>query len=255
MTIMGSLNQKIFTKKHLEILFNELISGNLNSYTKDSFDVLNNSNPAGPSAVILNEEADLLLPEEGGDNFDIANTKIIYNAYKNLTETQASDPRLWVYLTHIQYWSYMRKRWPLEKFEEDTELEDEKQEVKDKKVRFIEWRYHLKTSNTRRLLRNGISRLWWYGYMTYDQNQTSGDPFELTKVLLSYLDIAQSLLERSLGRNKNVLCAFLTYLSKNPNLKRDEIRSKIKEINLIGGVRNLTVLDREEILKTIEKTF
>jgi len=143
----------------------------------------------------------------------------------------------------------MRKRWPAEKFEEESENLTDDLSVKNRQANFIISRYHLKTPNRRRLLRNGISRLWWYAHLTYDEKRS--DPFELTRVLLTHQDKAQNLLERSLGSNKKILVAILEYLKLNPSLTRDEVRNKIKELNLVGGVKNLHLLDQDEILEII----
>ena len=73
-------------------------------------------------------------------------------------------------------------------------------------------RYFVKSDQSRALLRNGIARLWWYSYLTYDADRE--DPFELTAVLLRTLDIAQHFLERNFGRNTNVLRAILEFIVK-----------------------------------------
>ena len=142
---------------------------------------------------------DLIMPSEAS-NYDFENSILLYDKLK-LTETQATDTRLWSYLTHVKFWNYMRKRWDTKKFGEDEELSNEKE--KNRSINFIVWRYHLKTTNKRRLIRNGISRLWWYAHLTVDNSRDNR--FELTQALLSDLDIAQNLLERTFGSNKAVL--------------------------------------------------
>src|SRR5437016_5621148 len=53
----------------------------------------------------------LQIPQSKLDLLDLENTRIMYSALKHLTPVQASDPRLWAYLTHVTHWEYMRIRW------------------------------------------------------------------------------------------------------------------------------------------------
>ena len=46
---------------------------------------------------------------------EVENVIRLYSAMKNLTDTQATDERLWVGLAHGDFWNYMQKRWGGEK--------------------------------------------------------------------------------------------------------------------------------------------
>lgn len=135
--------------------------------------------PAGP--------LDLELPD-GDDLKDFKNAVRVFEALPALTPRQARDPRLWTRLAHVECWAYMRKRWDAMKHTADT----------GKAERYVLQHYFVAQSQSRALLRHGIARLWWYAYLTRDANRS--DPYELTRVLLSSLDIAQQLLERNMGR-------------------------------------------------------
>jgi hypothetical protein len=196
----------------------------------------------------LEPEAPLQLElPAGSDLKDLENTKIVYGALPHLTPLQARDPRLWTRLTHVDCWAYMRSRWPVERFSEDDE----------KAQRFLSARYFVAQSQSRALLRNGLARLWWYGYLTHDPNRT--DPFELTAVLLSFLDIAQQLLERNMGRALEVRTSFLDFirqktdeLGASSGQRRRRIRDMAKLLNLRGGVTLLDCLARDEITAMLE---
>ena len=175
---------------------------------------------------------ELEMPSER-DLKDLENTKIVHRAFPNLTPLQARDPRLWTRLTHMECWAYMRKRWDVTR-KDDSE-----------KSTYILEHYFVRQSQSRMLVRNGIARLWWYGHLTHDPSRE--DHYELTAVLLSYLDIAKNLLERNLGRADGVRTGFLDFLRKNKDRlgtsaqqQRDRIRSLIKILNLRGG---FTILD------------
>jgi len=41
---------------------------------------------------------------------DLENAIRVHKALRHLTPLQARDPRLWTRFTHVEFWSYMRKR-------------------------------------------------------------------------------------------------------------------------------------------------
>lgn len=196
-----------------------------------------------PSKVRV-ENIDLHMPQSSTIHFDFENTKKIYTSLKGLSIIQATDERLWVYLAHTIFWKYMRKRWPVESYLD-----------KDNPVEAIRERYFFMANRDRALIRNGIARLWWYGYVSYDENRK--DPFELTKVLLSKLDIAQSLLERSFSRNPDITKAVLSVLKKkeleSSFIDRENFRSLMMYINQLGGVTILDTLDREDLEELVRQ--
>jgi hypothetical protein len=167
---------------------------------------------------------------------EFENCKILYEGLKSLNATQASDERLWTYLTHVTFWDYMKERWP---------VGDSLGRVKD--------RYFLRTMSIETLTRNGIARLWWYAHLTYDAGRAN--PYELTEVLLSRADLSVGITERALGSNPNIRTAVLEFLKNNPVIasNEDKTRDLIKGLNLVGGVRNLPFLEESEIIAVLEK--
>lgn len=257
--IMTKINQKLFSNNYCEELLSNLNEDSVDSYLEDEPFVRKKELSKGKSKIMINKSFALKIPKSKNEHFDLENAIIIHKELENLSPLQASDRRLWTYLTHVTFWDYMRKRWPLERFLDDTDLdeetdtEDEDNKANgstDRKIRFIQWRYHLVTTSRRRLLRNGIARLWWYVYMTKDEGNS--DPYHLTRTMLKFQDVAQNLLERSLGSDKTILKAFLNFLEKNQSLSKAEIRTLIKEINLISGVQNLHLLGQTQLTKNID---
>lgn len=187
---------------------------------------------------IVSEDFRLIHPQ-GNEHFDLENTKRVFNAMRRLTISQATDERLWVYLTHVTFWEYMRVRWPAETYIDKSTFTNS----------IIE-RYFFMGNRDRALIRNGLSRLWWYGYVSYDE--TRDDPYELTAMLLSKLDIAQSLLERSFSRNplitKTVLEVLANLHLNNKTLpNREQFRKLMMYLNQLGGVTILDSLEPKEI--------
>jgi len=202
-----------------------------------------------PTRVELDGPLDLQLPDNE-DLKDIENAICIHKALRHLTRVQARDPRLWVRLCHAECWQYMRKRWPMERFGADSA----------KGNRFIVSRYFVAQNESRALLRNGIARLWWTAHLSYDSDRTN--PYELTAVLLSLLDITQQLLERNMGRAPSVARGFLTFLVDNKQLllgggeaKRTRIRQLATFLNMYGGVSVLDCLTETEITKLLDTEF
>lgn len=188
------------------------------------------------------EDVVLKMPDST-ELFDLDNTKTIYTALRDLTPLQASEERLWAYLTHVQHWAYMRKRWPAEQYRPGESF-----------AKNIRERYFFRSDRSRSLIRNGIARLWWYGYTTYDNQRA--DPFELTAILLRTLDVTQSILERAFSRNRTVTQAVLSVLHKReiegkPFPDRDTIRNIAKYLVQLGGVTIIDALSLEEISEIV----
>jgi hypothetical protein len=190
----------------------------------------------------------LALDEPDDTNLkDLENAIRVHKVLGQLTPLQARDPRLWTRLTHVECWHYMRRRWPVERFTGDA----------DKAARFIAARYFVSQSDSRALLRNGIARLWWTSYLSFDSERTN--PYELTAVLLSSLDITQQILERNMGRGPIIVKGFLEFLLQNKSLllsggdlNRDRIRRLAKFLNMHGGVCLLDSLTQTDIIKLLD---
>ena len=240
--------QRYFRENFVNELFGD-VETNLPRYTQDKLWAVDYA--AGrkfelESRIQIQDGFSLTLPEKD-DLKDFENTRKLYDALKSLNPVQATDTRLWTYMTHISFWPYMRRRWQLEA--STTKPENRRD--------YILSHYFVRSSESRALLRNGIARLWWYGFLTYDANREN--PYELTGVLLKQLDIAQQILERSLGRNRHILQSFLTYLFDHPELTegdkgRATIRAIAKRLNLRGGVCVLDELEKSEIRQFLDET-
>ena len=188
------------------------------------------------------------IPEEGSGGkertkYDGENCKVLYEALKGLTIDQATDDRLWTYLTHVTFWDYMKRRWPL------TDQTNP--------IGFINDRYFPKKNNNKSMVRNGVSRLWWMAYSTYDESLEN--PFEITEFLLKDSDMQVSLMERNYSRNSNFIKKVLravkifgeTNFQPNTTLKR----KLWVELNRIGGVKVLDMLSYDDVYKIAEYVF
>ncbi|HXO27762.1 MAG TPA: DUF6339 family protein [Thermoanaerobaculia bacterium] len=194
------------------------------------------------------EEIALVDPVES-DFRDLENAIRLHRLLPGLTPLQARDPRLWMHLTHLEVWSYMRRRWPIEKYLADPA----------KAERNIRDRYFVAKNESRALLRNGAARLWWSARLSYDPDRNN--PYELTSVLFTYLDITQQILERNVGRASAVVRGFLGFLQNNSELlsggeaNRARIRALAKFLNLSGGVCVLDYLTGAEISGMLTREY
>ena len=201
------------------------------------------------TGVEIDEPIVLELPEAGNLK-DTENAIRFHKALRRLTPLQARDPRLWTRMCHVDSWEYMRLRWPV-----DKHLADQ-----DRAVRFVESRYFVPQSQGRALLRNGMARLWWTAHLSHDPERDN--PYELTAILLSMLDITQQILERGMGRADNITKAFLEFLLRNKETlltggdrNRTRIRRLAKHLNMCGGVSVLDCLNRIEVMEILDAEF
>jgi hypothetical protein len=201
------------------------------------------------TSLEIKSSLDLLEPTNG-DFKDIENAIRMHKALSHLTPLQARDPRLWTRFTHVELWDYMRKRWPVERHLPDTA----------KASRYVESHYFVTQAQSRALLRNGAARLWWTAKVSFDPERDN--PYELTTVLLSTLDITQQLLERNLGRAPSVILGFLEFLRRNKDSlltggdeNRVRIRKLAKLLNMHGGVCILDCLSQAQIMNFLDAEF
>lgn len=187
----------------------------------------------------------------GDSKTDYENAVKLYEALKDqLNPVQASDLRLWAYLAHYTYWDYMRTRWAIDVASDD----DDDDAGKDKIVSRIGSRYFYKASKGKAFVRQGIARLYWSAYLTYDE-ENKNNPYEMTEYFLSKQDIFAVSTERSLARYKILLLAALKVLKEHGELKRAEIRSYFLNLNQAGGIVVFDSLSKEDAYELAKRTL
>lgn len=251
--------QKIFKRQAVEKLRLALRSGaSMEDYFKDSFRVQTEDTLS--SLIDLQGKAPVLeISKNNPPSSDFENAVLLHSYYRNLDETQASDPRLWIYLSHVQFRKYCLSRWGLPGFYKD--LKDDRSKEQAKTYIFEHW---FISGNDRDLRRHAIARLWWAAHLTYAPwerdpeffaDLQNKDPYYFTRILFSTQDIYQQVLERGMGRSSHILISILDYLDKNKGFaqSREKIRSLMKELNLTYGAKKIIVLDRPSLKKLIAR--
>ncbi len=171
---------------------------------------------------------------ESKNRDDFNNIVKIYSAYKDkISPSVASDHLLWTALCHIEYKDYILKRWK-----------------KDNGDVSLEQRFFATTGRSSLLYYNAISRLWWSGYLTYDEE--ADDPWKLTRTLLSAQQIQKDLFDQSFSMNKDVVKGLLKALSRIQTEKRNACTPTFRMccdsfLNHYGAVTAIDSLSCDEI--------
>lgn len=219
-------------KKNSEALYNDVIlSGDksLNEFLVDVGQIKETSYEIGD--LIL----DMGQPKGSEPLTDAENAQRVYSHMKSLSDSQASDERIWIAYTLGEQIEYMKYRW------------------KTKSSIDMMNRYFFNYSKNRSLFRNGIARLWWIGRMTYDEKRE--DPFEITKFICNHQDFIETICGRSTFNNSTVqkatLNAIYDALKDKKTDNREIIREVAKYVNLLAGTIILDMLTYEEIYSKV----
>ncbi|MBE7703876.1 MAG: hypothetical protein E7Z89_07500 [Cyanobacteria bacterium SIG28] len=166
---------------------------------------------------------------------DLVNTRNLYDAFKNLTPLQASNKYMWTYLCHAipEYNAYIRDRW----------MQEERENT-------IRNRFFVTTPGSL-LNDNALSRLWWYGHLTYDS--TNSNHYALTEILLTNQTICTDVMDTfnrmNYDRMRGVLLAIKDFKDEITNNEgiTDYFRECKKYLNHYAAVTTLEYLESEEI--------
>ena len=191
------------------------------------------------SSIEIDDVYPTLIPEMGED---VSNAILVYEYLDSINETIASDPRLWVYLSHVAFCDYVVKRWGIDKA--------------DDMVGKVEKRFFV-DNNARSLRRNAISRLWWAVYLTVEpwlkderlRLLYSDDKYYYTRVLMADESISSDLVERpQISSSPILFISILCFIDKNRELSREFYRQFLKEIVLTLGYKKMGICSFEEIM-------
>lgn len=183
---------------------------------------------------------DLLISPDAKDDFE--NSKRIFAWLRNLSLSDANDPRFWTSLTHMNYQEYTRVRWTIDKKTTNETIRE---------------RYFYSGGGLRARLRNSISRLWWIARLTIREDLE--DPYFYTRQVWSSQDLMQNLFERSLGTYTQVRFAILKFYSDRLGIyDSKKMRVFFKEINALGALNPLSLMTGEEaydFLLNVERVY
>lgn len=236
--------QKVLKENSMNMLL-ESLGRNISNYAEENSWIEEKFSDRSLTAItkIPALDPELLVIPDNASDYDLENSERLYMALHGLSLTQAADPRLWTYLSHVTFWKYMRKRWPIEKMGRGAGAE--------KAVSSVRSRYFLIGDKSRGLTRHGIARLWWAGYTCHTPS-TAGIDFSLGRPLFVTQDVYASFMERAFSKNRNIMHALLRVLKTKldagmPFDDREHVRGLAKYLVLLGGAMILDALDTNEI--------
>lgn len=177
---------------------------------------------------------------------DLNNCKILYEKLMFLSESQASDERLWAGLTHATFYEYMRKRWGYGY--------GKKPKSEEKETGAIKTRFFYKNTGRNGFYRNTLAKCWWIGHNTYDP-KNAANHFESLDVIGSNdlnSKINEFFYNFTFSSNPIVMAAIVDALRNFKDegtrlLVREHIRPAMSYLNAVGGSVVIDCLERESI--------
>lgn len=239
------MNLIYFTKDAYKLLKKDLNSNKDNYYTDDPwiseyFSLAGLDEFYKTSSIIV---PDIKLVYSGDDieaknKDDLSNVQILYSGYKDkLSPLQAADPMLWSALCHITFKQYVLNRWKKD----------------DGSVR-LDQRFFATEGRASLLYYNAVSRLWWSGYLTYDEDKTSFNPWHITETLFSAQQIQKDLFDQPFSMNRTIVKGLLMALKRIQEENKNSCTTIFRKccdsyLNRYGAVSILDTLEQSEIEK------
>lgn len=166
------------------------------------------------------------------------NVRRVYTRLKFLPDSQASDERVWAGLCMGPFYDYVKYRWKIDE---------------TSSVTTIEQHFFFGYGARRSLTRNALSRLWWIGRLTYDNERE----YELTKFVCENADNIMHILERNTSNNPDIVKPFISAIidakSTGKQIDTNDIGELSKYLNLLGGTYILDCLPSSVIYAKIYK--
>lgn len=187
--------QYIFQKDYVAELKKAVKEGNISAYKKDAFDY--NKDAAFPGNVNRDDALLTNMLQYTKPSDDYMAGKVLYEAFPNLNREQGSYEPFWAYLSHVDLYPYMIKRF----------CNGEAPSLVDVNINW--WHSSL--------MRRGLSNLWWSVKQTILEEETDPEKrYHYTEYLFKRLDFRQRRLGSStLFRHKEAVIGILKYLEEN----------------------------------------
>lgn len=147
-----------FMKSNIESIYINYYHKKDNQWIKELFDY-------DPFETMNINFPDFELEKITGElgKVDLENCKIFYNNLKSLSESQATDERLWAGLCNDTFYNYVRCRWNYPNMKLKSPTDDSS---------MILSRFFFRGSGLREsLFRNTLSKYWWVGHAAYQKNK------------------------------------------------------------------------------------
>lgn len=187
------MKQLIFRKDYVEELSKKIKNNDTEAYKIDKFEY----NEEATFATDIERRDDLLdvMLKNATPEGDYEAAIALYEAFPNLTLEQAYYAPFWAYLTHVDFYPYMIKRFCNGKAPSEKDIKN-----------------HWWHTN---LMRRALSNLWWSVHQTIDTTHKT-DKYHYTKYFFKHIDFRQRRMGSSaLFRHKEAVIGILKYLEEN----------------------------------------
>lgn len=231
-----------FLKQNLPDLYGKYYTETTNKWIADIY----GENPFEAYKDIPTFNLESLDAKLTPGEIDVSNCKIVYQNLQFLSESQASDERLWAGLTHTTFYEYTRRRWGYGYGKRPQSAEKESSEIAS--------RFLYRGSGRSGFYRNTLAKCWWVGHNTYNPTNKK-NPFENLDII-GYNDINSKISEFfynfTFSSNPYVMSAIIEALriyktEGKQLLARDHIRPALSYLNAVGGSVIIDCLKKEEI--------
>ena len=230
-----------YLKANMSTLYINYYRENTNKWITDLFDY-------DPFEVFIEVPDFQLAPIPTENNkkgeMDLQNCKILYTKLINISESQASDERLWAGLCHSVFYSYVRSRWNYQ----NLQLKDD-----SKDAGAILSRFFFSGGVRSGFFRNTLAKYWWVGRTAYQPKSTN--KFELLDAL-GPDDFASKVTDLfysyTFSSNPAIICGICKAwkIFRDNGIKlpvREYFRPALQYFNALGGGILLDVLSEEEV--------
>ena len=219
------MKQYIFQKDYTDDLYNKVKQKDFAAYHVDKFD--------------YNQDATFSIEIERPDNLleimlqyatpqqDYDAAIALFEAFPNLTREQAYYAPFWAYLTHVDLYPYMVKRFCQGATPTETDIK-------------INW-WHTN------VMRRGLSNLWWSVKQTIDKDHPT-DKYHYTKYFFKHLDFRQRRMGSStIFRHREAVMGILKFLEENiPDYFEGRSNFIMMYFNKQATLRQLAICNRED---------
>lgn len=209
----------------------------LERYDQQTFE-LDDSRLLDTPVTLHTKTPNLLAP----DATDASNSILIHRYLFDLRPDQATDTRLWTYMTHSDFFAYTKERWPGRR--------------SSNRAQHVRNRYFLRGGRQGQL-QNAVARLWWGAHFTYAPwervpdlkplEALHTDPYVYTRRIFSTQELFQGLMARVFGSSPIVRICYLEAIErlsvagKIPKLA-DTLKRLSRNLNLVSSYRVLDAL-------------
>ncbi len=221
--------QKTFKESYVKTLRDRILADiSTDDYKKDSFPY---DETKVRNLVGVYKPVGLLEKMDAQD--ELTSAKALYEAYEDLPLSIASNENFWVYLTHVDLFSYVKGRW----------LERLTRKVTNDYI-YKHWFYSEKG-----VMNTTLMGLWWSVFCSIDKERGEANKYDLTDMLFKRKDFQVRFGSSVLFRHKEAVIGILEYLYENPEIFSESTKRRgsyiTRYFNQLGAVKDLVYFKRD----------